>query len=94
MRPENLPLEERLKVAAAASRFFECLAVQRRQDAAIITSLVRTLRNPRGAARVEVEQFVELVSGIGTGFNVLALPSRAQRSLRCTCSRTNSVGAY
>jgi hypothetical protein len=72
MRPEDLPLEDRLKVAAAASRFFECLAAQQRQDAAIISSLVRTLRNPRGVARVEVEQFVELVCGIVTGFNVLA----------------------
>jgi hypothetical protein len=94
MRLDDLTLEDRLKVAAAVSRFFEGLAAQQRQDVAIISSLVRTLRNPRGAARVEVEQFVELVSGIGTGFNVLALPSRAQRSLRCTCSRTNSVGAY
>ena len=45
MRPEDLPLEERLLVAAVVSRFFECLAAQRRQDAAIIASLERSLRN-------------------------------------------------
>jgi hypothetical protein len=75
MRPEDLPLEDRLKVAAAASRFFECLAAQQRQDAAIISSLVRTLRNPLGLARVEVDQFVELVCGIVTGFNYWRCPA-------------------
>jgi hypothetical protein len=43
MRPEDLPLEERLKVAAAASRFLESLAAQRRQDARYLASLVRVL---------------------------------------------------
>ena len=38
MRPEDLPLEDRLRVAAAVSRFFEGLAAQQRQDAAIIGS--------------------------------------------------------
>ena len=75
MRPEDLPLEDRLRVAAAVSRFFEGLAAQQRQDAAIISNLVRTLRNPRGVARVEVEQFVELVCGIVTGFNYSRCPA-------------------
>ena len=47
MQPEDLPLEERLKVAAMASRFFECLAVQRRFDQAVADSIERLFaRNP------------------------------------------------
>jgi hypothetical protein len=46
MHPEDMPLEDRLRVAAAASRFFECLAVRHRQDAAIIASIERSLCDP------------------------------------------------
>jgi hypothetical protein len=46
MHPEDLPLEERLRLAAAISRFFECLAVQKRFDQAVGESLERLARNP------------------------------------------------
>jgi hypothetical protein len=61
MQPENLPLEDRLKVAAMASRFFECIAVWHRQDAAIVASIERSLCDPEIRARI-----AQLLSPKGT----------------------------
>jgi hypothetical protein len=52
MQPEDLPLEDRLRVAAMASRFFECLAVQRRFDQAVAASIERLARNPAFVERI------------------------------------------
>jgi hypothetical protein len=76
MRPEDLPLEDRLKVAAIASRFFECLVARRRQDAAIIASFERSLCDPDIRARIN-----QLLSPKGTSDAIRGDSSRRQNNI-------------
>jgi hypothetical protein len=69
MQPhENLGPVDIAKLALMVRRFHQAVEVQRRRDGEILAGLVRVLRNPRSdAARVEVEQFVELFRSIISG---------------------------
>jgi hypothetical protein len=52
MRPEDMTLEDRIKIAAVVSRFFEAIAAQEKRDGENLASLVRALR--RGGAEVDL----------------------------------------
>jgi hypothetical protein len=49
------------RLAVLVQRFYRAVDLQNRRDAETIASLVRVLRNPRGA---DAERFVELVRSI------------------------------
>jgi hypothetical protein len=52
------------RLAFLVASFRKAVERQQRHDGEVIAGLVRVLRNPRGAARVDAEHFAEIVRAI------------------------------
>jgi hypothetical protein len=52
------------QLAGLVRRFHASFEAQQKRDTETIASLVRVMRNPRGAARVHVDQFFKLLSAM------------------------------